>query len=278
MVKLDKLWHMQMSLTTFILAFFLNCSQAVWSDMVLLCRKIQGRLNDVSIVASSHAMRDSATGLVTPEAQAVLDTIARYKRLFSVTFYSSIVRSHAKLQTDDALAGMQSRGLITPIERDLLAGMPPAARHHAVVQWLYHLLVGACSRDDIFRQPSIVCDTVCDKITQLRASYGAVPDKVRERGRGGGGAKEGFERGSEREPARLRKWEGGRVRGGGVSVPASCPRPSRLAASTSRPSTFKQPSSSHRLLFVVFFFSPFRSPTECRWHTRILCMCWWTAS
>ena len=43
MEMLDKLWHMQMTLTTFILAFFLNKSYTVWTDMLSLGRRIQGR-------------------------------------------------------------------------------------------------------------------------------------------------------------------------------------------------------------------------------------------
>ena len=43
MEMLDKLWHMQMTLTTFILAFFLNKSYSVWTDMLSLGRRIQGR-------------------------------------------------------------------------------------------------------------------------------------------------------------------------------------------------------------------------------------------
>jgi hypothetical protein len=34
MNKLDKLWHMQMSLTTFIVAFFLNKAHTVWGDQL----------------------------------------------------------------------------------------------------------------------------------------------------------------------------------------------------------------------------------------------------
>lgn len=34
MEKLDKLWHMQMSLTTFIVAFFLNKAHTVWGDQL----------------------------------------------------------------------------------------------------------------------------------------------------------------------------------------------------------------------------------------------------
>ena len=154
MEKLDKLWHMQMSLTTFILAFFLNRSAGVWSDLLSFGRRIQGRLNDVSILVSMHATRDPATNLVTPRAQRVIDAVARYKRLFPVLFYSSVVKSHECLTTTTALSGMRDRGMITEAERELLAGMPPKQRHHAVVQWIGRTVVDACEEDGVFDMKS----------------------------------------------------------------------------------------------------------------------------
>ncbi|GMH52726.1 hypothetical protein TrRE_jg8465, partial [Triparma retinervis] len=91
------------------------------------------RLNDISILCSTHAQRDES-GRVKPEAQYVLDKVARYERLFGITFYSSVVKSHERIQSPEALDGLVSRGLITSEERSVLANLPPKARHHAVIQ------------------------------------------------------------------------------------------------------------------------------------------------
>jgi hypothetical protein len=47
----------------------------------------------------------------------VLDKVARYERLFGITFYSSVVKSHERIQSPEALDGLVSRGLITSEER-----------------------------------------------------------------------------------------------------------------------------------------------------------------
>ena len=138
------------------------------------------RLNDVSILVSTHAKRDE-NGLVLPKAQIVIDTIARYKRLFCITFYASVVKTHAPLTTDEALAGFERKGLITADERALLAAMPPRTRHHAVCQWLGNVVVQACEDDNVFYQRANLHFSFLDKMTQLRATYGSVPDKIDDR-------------------------------------------------------------------------------------------------
>ncbi|GMH85459.1 hypothetical protein TL16_g10236 [Triparma laevis f. inornata] len=162
MEKLDKLWHMQMSLTTFILAFFLNRGASVWNDMNSYGRRIQGRLNDISILCATHVKRDE-DGKVLYKSQVVLDTIARYKRLFPILFYSSIVKSHKILQSNEALDGMQTRGMITEEEKILLKEMPGGGRHHAVIQWIGNVMVAACEDDEVslieFVDVSLMCDT-----------------------------------------------------------------------------------------------------------------------
>ncbi|GMH56297.1 hypothetical protein TrLO_g5449 [Triparma laevis f. longispina] len=180
MEKLDKLWHMQMSLTTFILAFFLNRGASVWNDMNSYGRRIQGRLNDISILCATHVKRDE-DGKVLYKSQVVLDTIARYKRLFPILFYSSIVKSHKILQSNEALDGMQTRGMITEEEKILLKEMPGGGRHHAVIQWIGNVMVAACEDDEIFHQHSNLHYTFLDKMCQLRSTYGSVPDKIDDR-------------------------------------------------------------------------------------------------
>jgi predicted membrane chloride channel (bestrophin family) len=143
-------------------------------------RRIQGRLNDISILCSTHAQRDE-NGRVKPQTQYVLDKVARYERLFGITFYSSVVKSHERIQLPEALDGLVSRGLITQEESSILAKLPPKARHHAVIQWIADVVVKASSTEGIFHQNANLHFSFIDKITQLRATYGSVPDKIDDR-------------------------------------------------------------------------------------------------
>ncbi len=179
MELLDKLWHMQMSLTTFILAFFLNKAQSVWADCLGYGRRIQGRLNDISILCSTHAKRD-ATGKILPGTQSILDDVARYERLFGIVFYSTIAKSHKILQTPEALLGMHARRLITTDELQVLQSISPGARHHAVIQWLCTAVLSGVEKD-AFREGANLVYFVCTAITQLRATYGSVPDRIDDR-------------------------------------------------------------------------------------------------
>ena len=61
-------------------------------------RVIQGRLNDLSMLAAAHAKR-SPDGGYTPEASAALASIGRFKRLFIIVFYATVSRAHAPLRS-----------------------------------------------------------------------------------------------------------------------------------------------------------------------------------
>lgn len=55
---LAKLWHYLMSITTFILTFFLSQAYGLWRGMYTTTRKIQGRINDIGLLVASTVERD----------------------------------------------------------------------------------------------------------------------------------------------------------------------------------------------------------------------------
>ena len=65
--------------------------------------------------------------------------------------------------------------------RSVLANLPPKARHHAVIQWIGDVVVKASTTEGIFHQSTNMHFSFIDKMTQLRATYGSVPDKIDDR-------------------------------------------------------------------------------------------------
>ena len=45
-----------MSITTLILSFYLNKAYALWRDIYVLGRKVQGRINDVSMMLGEYIL------------------------------------------------------------------------------------------------------------------------------------------------------------------------------------------------------------------------------
>ena len=91
-------------------------------------RKVQGRLNDVLLVAASHAEREGGdpAARCTARASALLETTARHVRLFNVLLYASLSRKYAPLGSPQGLEALQRNNALTAAERERLlqASMP----------------------------------------------------------------------------------------------------------------------------------------------------------
>ena len=77
-----KVWTLSATMATFTLSFFLSQSYSLWRSVYSITRRVQGRLNDISLLCATFADRDAESGSYTPEAEALLQTVARYVRLF----------------------------------------------------------------------------------------------------------------------------------------------------------------------------------------------------
>jgi len=174
--RLDKLWMMHFSLLSFFLAFFLNTAKGYFDDTLGACRKIQGRLNDLNLIATSHACRDSQ-GTMTPEANAIVVAMARYVRVVSILFYSSVSRRYSILLTDAGLMGLQRRGILTDEERQLLEVLPPKTRYTAVFTWIVSTFTRGCEASTLcFRMPSNCHFLFIGKMAEVRGACGTITD------------------------------------------------------------------------------------------------------
>ena len=117
LASVDKVWLLSSSLVSFTLSFFLTQSYAFWRSVYSRCRSVQGRLNDIGLLAAASAERD-ANGAFTEDATAMLSLLGRYVRLFSMLLYSSVTSRFAILRTP--------RGLGELVKRERRRARPPA--------------------------------------------------------------------------------------------------------------------------------------------------------
>jgi hypothetical protein len=172
--RLDKMWHMHFSILSFFSAFFLNAAKGYFDATLSATRSIQGRLNDLNLLATSHACRD-ADGTMTPEAAAIVVQLSRYVRVLSILFYSSVSRRYANLLTTEGLLGLERRELLTQDERELLQDLTPKTRYTAVFTWIVSAFTCGCEKEH-FRMPSNCHFLVIGKMAELRGSCGTITD------------------------------------------------------------------------------------------------------
>uniref|UniRef100_A0A7S1ZNA5 Bestrophin homolog n=1 Tax=Trieres chinensis TaxID=1514140 RepID=A0A7S1ZNA5_TRICV len=130
-------WKYVLTLTTFILAFFLNQSYALWRDAYNLSRALQDRASDLSMLLATHSDRDG-NGKYTPEAKKLNDEIASAMRFFFAMVYASETRAFRILHTDRALERMVERDVTTQEIVDALhdLSIEPADRVFAIIEWI----------------------------------------------------------------------------------------------------------------------------------------------
>jgi len=100
-----------MTLSFFILTFFLNQSYALWRDIYNNCRALQGSTDDLGMLAATHATR--VDGKYTSEAEATLNDISMTVKIFHIFVYASKSRRFRALHTNRALKRMTQRGIIS---------------------------------------------------------------------------------------------------------------------------------------------------------------------
>jgi len=131
------IWSYQLSLTTFVLTFFLNQSYTFWKKVYGLARSIQGRLNDLHLLAATNVQRNE-DGTYTMEAIEFLDDVGQYSRVYHVLMWASIAKRFAVLNTPEGLERMESRGLITSKQFEALQDLdlPNDQLHSACLEWI----------------------------------------------------------------------------------------------------------------------------------------------
>jgi hypothetical protein len=176
--RLDRLWQMHLTVVTFILSFYLNTAKTLFDSVLVATRQVQGRLNDMNLIAASHAKRD-ASGNMTPESKDLCDVLGRYTRLFVVLFYSAQCRLYESLLTKEGLAGMLKRGLVTQEESNILSTLPPKGRYNAVFSWIMSTFTRGCEGPDPqVRMPANAHFAFLLRMTDLRNSCATITDLV----------------------------------------------------------------------------------------------------
>lgn len=176
LVGLKMVWTYLMSITTFILTFFLSQAYSLWREFYSLARRIQGRMNDFGLLIAAAATRDK-DGRYTPEAQALLDDTSSYLRLFHVLMWASYAKSLNVLLTDTGLRRMISRGLLSLKQYETLrmlnvgfAGYPYACIMWMITRCLKAQKEGALPDDPVLREQMYL------QILQLRSTSASIPD------------------------------------------------------------------------------------------------------
>merc|ERR1719506_1314076 len=85
------MWGYLLTMATFVNSFFLSQAYGYWLATKGNVRKVQGRLNDMSMLIATHAQRDE-TGRFTPSSLELLELVARWVRLYHMLFWAGQVR------------------------------------------------------------------------------------------------------------------------------------------------------------------------------------------
>jgi hypothetical protein len=177
------LWGQLLSVTTFTLTFFLNQSYSLWRTCYGLSRRLQGRLNDLSMTLAAHAQRtDSKQSTYTEPARQVLELMGRYIRVFNILTYASFTGSHRPILTPQGMRRMVDRGLLTEKERQILSDsqLPVTQRHVALLLWMMRLFVDARRAGHILGGDGFEQEFL-EKCHVIRAQYGSMTDELQGR-------------------------------------------------------------------------------------------------
>lgn len=176
-VGLSKLWHYLMTLTTFILTFFLSQAYAVWKNMYSITRKIQGRMNDIGLLVASTVERDHK-GRYTADGEALLDDVADYSRLFHAFMWAQYAKKFQVLRTNRGVSRMLSRGIITRKQYNTLCSLNGGGTqgyHNACIMWiLIKCLNGMKSKT--LPNDHALRDMLFHEVADLRGTYASIGD------------------------------------------------------------------------------------------------------
>ena len=89
LLPLNAFWHIQLTLTTFIVTFFLQKAYDFWRISYKLSRSIQGRLQNINLMLATHCFRDGSGGY-TRDSRTLLEDTARNIRLLHALFWAGI--------------------------------------------------------------------------------------------------------------------------------------------------------------------------------------------
>lgn len=165
----------QLTLTTFVVTFFVGQSLSFYRSCYGFARSIASRLADLNLMLATHVARDASSYTYTARGRALLDAGARNTRLFHLLYWAHIVPRYRAVCSEAGLQRLCALGHCTRAEADALLALPRSARHHAVAVWIVErarvgYATGALARggrDD-------VTAAWMERSTALRSAYGKI--------------------------------------------------------------------------------------------------------
>lgn len=206
LVGMKGLWEYQLTLCTFILAFFTSQAYSFWRSVYFTTRAIQGRINDVCLLVTISASRGGKQNDNEPftsyseEATSLVQTCTRLLRLSHTFFWASTPTSSNGLNGDNnderneqidsieigpillspkGLESLKAADELTSNEVDALlsCGLPPSQYTYVLLEWV-SLYIMEGFRDGIFCGGNGMEENMLRQITSLRAEYFSIGDYV----------------------------------------------------------------------------------------------------
>jgi hypothetical protein len=165
LASLGTVWEYQLTLSTFVVTFFLNQAWSFRASIYTTVRSIQGCAQDVCLLLSAHAARETRGGTYTPAAQALLDDVGRYVRLTHLLYWSArgasqqtyVVQQTPRERATDQVArlgpllsphgldALVATGELSEAERAALgaSGLPPGEYAYVLLEWVALAVVDA---------------------------------------------------------------------------------------------------------------------------------------
>lgn len=183
LLAIEKIWKNLMSLTTFLLTFFVGQAYSFWQSVYEIGRSLQGRINDMNLLLATHTSRHKTNGTHTREAQVFLNDVASFLRLYHILLWATNARRFRIILTDAGLTRMVERGVMTMEEKNIVeeqAGLSKTERHYVLLEWMIYKCLQARTKGIIQGGPGLE-QVFLDKACQLRSLSSQVANKVNGR-------------------------------------------------------------------------------------------------
>mmetsp|Transcript_26490 Transcript_26490/g.30791 ORF Transcript_26490/g.30791 Transcript_26490/m.30791 type:complete len:486 (+) Transcript_26490:165-1622(+) len=210
---METLWGYQMTLCTFILAFFTSQSYSFWRSVYFTTRAIQGRINDICMLVTMSAKRETNddnekayTGY-SEDAWELVETCTRLIRLSHTFFWASTptcsnglgdggfkdgdeneyIQSNPSEELKIGPLLLSPEGLRTLEEADeltsnevealLASSIPPSQYTYVLLEWVSCYVMEGLQNDTL-KGGNGVEENFLRQLTSLRAEYFTIGDNV----------------------------------------------------------------------------------------------------
>lgn len=180
---IHEIWKNLGLLTTILLVVFVHQALIYWRVFLAMARALQENINDVHILLATHAKRNK-NGTFTREAQRWLEEVASLLRLYHIFHWATHTRKFRILWTEQGLARMVTRGILSIPQKELLERQPlgliDTERHYGLLEWMmYHC--HQAQRNGILQGGSGLEQCLLEKACMVRTLSVQISHKVTSR-------------------------------------------------------------------------------------------------